>query len=233
MLSVTSMGTVTRSGFPFGLLTNTGIIWSTGSFHGHYGHTWHAHIYCEGVIGISGRGMRSSITTSTEIPDHFKRDWTHWVWMDTVLHVHCQSSFTELGLQRWVPVFRLCSQPEKDGVLHMEKQLIPGTEWGVNLTQGPTHEWKQSSGRLTNDWCHICNDVGTAVMNRELSVKAKLSVYKLTYIVNLTSPKAVDSEKEWNRQHACYERIFYDLWLGLLLVIEWVHYLEPVEVAAL
>lgn len=24
------------------------------------GHTWHAHIYCEGVIGISGRGMRSS-----------------------------------------------------------------------------------------------------------------------------------------------------------------------------
>lgn len=35
MLSVTSMGTVTRSGFPFGLLTNTGIIWSTGSFHGH------------------------------------------------------------------------------------------------------------------------------------------------------------------------------------------------------
>lgn len=57
-------------------------------------------------------------------------------------------------------------------------------------------------------------------MNRELSVKAKLSVYKLTYIVNLISPKAVDSEKEWNRQHACYERIFYDLWLGLLLVIE-------------
>lgn len=57
-------------------------------------------------------------------------------------------------------------------------------------------------------------------MNRELSVKAKLSVYKLTYIVNLTSPKAVDSDKEWNRQHACYERIFYELWLGLLLVIE-------------